>query len=208
MSLEIDVRFQRGDFKLNFKEHFSDPVTGLFGASGVGKSTLLGLLAGFLKPDQGHIKLEGVALFDSSQLINLPPHQRRIATVFQDGRLFPHLSVQDNLLYGFKLCTAANRRIDFANVVELLEIEDLTAKRAHALSGGEAQRVALGRALLMSPQLLLLDEPLSSLDARLKQQILPFLKRIKDEIKIPMVYVSHDSEEMNYLADKVYQLAK
>ncbi|CEN55936.1 ATP-binding cassette domain-containing protein [Candidatus Methylopumilus turicensis] len=204
--LEIDIHFQRGDFELNFKEHFGEPVVGLFGASGVGKSTLLSLIAGFLSPSAGLIKLDGVVLFDSNQSINLAPHQRRIATVFQDGRLFPHLNVKDNLLYGFKFTPEADRHIDFSSVVALLDIEGLILKRAHELSGGEAQRVALGRALLMSPKLLLLDEPLSSLDVRLKQQILPFLKRIKDEVNIPMIYVSHDIQEVNFISDRVCQL--
>lgn len=204
--LEIDIRFQRGEFELNFNECFSEPVVGLFGASGVGKSTMLGLIAGFLRPSAGLIKLGGVSLFDSNQSINLAPHQRRLATVFQDGRLFPHLNVKDNLLYGFKLTPEADRHIDFSSVVELLDIKALISKRAHELSGGEAQRVALGRALLMSPKLLLLDEPLSSLDVQLKQQILPFLKRIKDELNIPMIYVSHDIEEVSFISDRICQL--
>jgi molybdate transport system ATP-binding protein len=204
--LEIDIHFQRGDFDLNFNDCFSESVVGLIGASGVGKSTLLGLIAGFLRPAAGLIELDGVVLFDSNQSISLAPHQRRIATVFQDGRLFPHLNVKDNLLYGFNLTPEADRHVDFSSVVALLEIEDLTSKRSYELSGGEAQRVALGRALLMSPKLLLLDEPLSSLDVRLKQQILPFLKRIKDEVNIPMIYVSHDGAEVDFISDRVCQL--
>ena len=204
--LEIDIRFHRGDFKLDFKQSLSESVTGLFGASGSGKSTLLGLIAGFVNPNDGRIKLDDVVLFDRNQSINLAPHKRKVATVFQDGRLLPHLNVKDNLLFGFKLTPEQERCIDFEAVTSLLEIEGLLAKRVHELSGGETQRVALGRALLMSPKLLLLDEPLSSLDIRLKQQILPFLKRIKDEVSIPMIYVSHDKAEIDYLADKVFEL--
>jgi molybdate transport system ATP-binding protein len=204
--IEIDIRFNRSNFKLDFKQSLNDPVTGLFGASGSGKSTLLGLIAGFISPNDGFIKLDDVVLFDRNQSVNLPPHKRKVATVFQDGRLLPHLNVKDNLLFGFKLTPEQDRCIDFEVVTSLLEIKSLLAKRVHELSGGETQRVALGRALLMSPKLLLLDEPLSSLDIRLKQQILPFLKRIKDEVSIPMVYVSHDKEEINYLADKVFEL--
>jgi molybdate transport system ATP-binding protein len=204
--IEIDIRFHRSDFNLDFKQSLSEPVTGLHGASGSGKSTLLGLIAGFISPNDGFIKLDDVVLFDRNQSVNLPPHKRKVATVFQDGRLLPHLNVKDNLLFGFKLTPEQDRRIDFEVVTSLLEIKGLLAKRVHELSGGETQRVALGRALLMSPKLLLLDEPLSSLDIRLKKQILPFLKRIKDEVSIPMIYVSHDKEEINYLADKVFEL--
>lgn len=170
--IEIDIRFHRSDFKLDFKQSLSEPVTGLYGASGSGKSTLLGLIAGFIRPNDGCIKLDDVVLFDRNQSVNLPPHKRKVATVFQDGRLLPHLNVKANLLFGFKLTPEQDRRIDFEVVTSLLEIEGLLTKRVHELSGGETQRVALGRALLMSPKLLLLDEPLSSLDVRLKQQIL------------------------------------
>jgi molybdate transport system ATP-binding protein len=205
--LDIDIHFQRGEFKLDFKQSLNKPVIGLLGASGSGKSTLLGMIAGFIKPSEGRIKLDDAVLFDCEQSINVLAHRRRIATVFQDGRLLPHLNVKDNLLYGWKLTPAPDRRIDFKIVTSLLEIEGLLTKPVHKLSGGEAQRVALGRALLMSPKLLLLDEPLSSLDVRLKQQILPFLKRIKEEVNIPMIYVSHDKGEIDYLADQVYDLA-
>jgi len=206
--LDIDLHFHRGEFKLDFKQLLSQSVTGLFGESGAGKSTLLGLIAGFMNPNAGYINMDGTVLFDSEHSVIVTPSQRRVATVFQDGRLFPHLNVQENLKYGYKLTPEPDRRISFQTVVELLEIENLISNRVHELSGGEAQRVALGRALLMSPKLLLLDEPLSSLDDRLKQQVLPFLKRVKDEVEIPMVYVSHDRAEMDFLADEVYELSK
>ena len=204
--LDIHIRFARGDFVVNVQQKIDSSVTGLFGPSGSGKSTLLGLLGGFIKPDSGHIILDGSCLFDSAKRVNLAPHMRSIGTLFQDGRLFPHLSIKKNLTYGLNLIAEENRVIQFDAIVEMLELSDFLARRPHELSGGEIQRVALGRALLTSPKLLLLDEPLSSLDMRLRQQILPFLKLIKDEIKIPMIYVSHDMSEIKYLTDKIMRI--
>ncbi len=204
--LDIHIRFARGDFVVNVQQKIESSVTGLFGPSGSGKSTLLGLLGGFIKPDSGHIILDGSCLFDSAKRVNLAPHMRSIGTLFQDGRLFPHLSIKKNLTYGLNLIAEENRVIQFDAIVEMLELSDFLARRPHELSGGEIQRVALGRALLTSPKLLLLDEPLSSLDMRLRQQILPFLKLIKDEIKIPMIYVSHDMSEIKYLTDKIMRI--
>jgi molybdate transport system ATP-binding protein len=204
--LDIHIRFARGDFVVNVQQKIESSVTGLFGPSGSGKSTLLGLLGGFIKPDSGHIILDGSCLFDSAKRVNLAPHMRCIGTLFQDGRLFPHLSIKKNLTYGLNLIAEENRVIQFDAIVEMLELSDFLARRPHELSGGEIQRVALGRALLTSPKLLLLDEPLSSLDMRLRQQILPFLKLIKDEIKIPMIYVSHDMSEIEYLTDKIMRI--
>jgi molybdate transport system ATP-binding protein len=204
--LDIDTRFARGDFVVNVQQKIEAPVTGLFGPSGSGKSTLLGLLGGFIKPDSGYIVLDDICLFDGVKKINLAPHLRRIGTLFQDGRLFPHLSIRNNLTYGLNLIAEENRVIQFDAIVEMLELSDFLARRPHELSGGEIQRVALGRALLSSPKLLLLDEPLSSLDMRLRQQILPFLKLIKDEIKIPMIYVSHDMTEIKYLTDDILMI--
>lgn len=204
--LDIHIRFARGDFVVSVQQKIESSVTGLFGPSGSGKSTLLGLLGGFIKPDSGHIILDGSCLFDSAKRVNLAPHMRSIGTLFQDGRLFPHLSIKKNLTYGLNLIAEENRVIQFDAIVEMLELSDFLARRPHELSGGEIQRVALGRALLTSPKLLLLDEPLSSLDMRLRQQILPFLKLIKDEIKIPMIYVSHDMSEIEYLADKIMRI--
>lgn len=204
--LDIDVEYQRGNFSLRFTQKIEEKVIGLFGPSGIGKSTLLALIAGLITPEHGHIRLCGEYIFDRKNNINIPSCKRRIATVFQDDRLFPHLSVRDNLLYGFKLLNQSQRKISLDEVVHLLELEALMKQQPYQLSGGEAQRVALGRGLLMSPKLLLLDEPLSSLDERLKQQILPFLKRIKTDIDVPMIYVSHDIKEITYLADKVIYL--
>lgn len=205
----IDIDLQRihknnhGDFSLNIKCQIDSPVTGLFGPSGAGKSTLLGMIAGLIQPHSGHLILDGVCLYDSKRGINIPLHKRNIGVVFQDSHLFPHLNIEDNLKYGFKLVPQKSRRISFMKTIELLEIGHLLSQKPHQLSGGEKQRVALGRALLTSPSLLLLDEPLAALDARLKQQILPFLRRIKNEIQIPMVYVSHAIDEILYLTPEV-----
>lgn len=201
--IDIDFHRTQGNFNLHAKCVIDSPVVGLFGPSGAGKSTLLGIIAGLIKPNVGHLILDGEYLFDTKRGIDIPLHQRRIGTVFQDSRLFPHLSVRDNLNYGFDLVPQKNRRLGFSQVVELLDIGQLLTQKPHQLSGGEKQRVTLGRALLTSPRLLLLDEPLASLDVRLKQQILPFLRRVKDEINIPMIYVSHAIDEILYLTSQL-----
>jgi molybdate transport system ATP-binding protein len=181
------------------------PITGVLGASGSGKSTLLAVIAGLLKPQQGSISLDDRVLFKSTDSathkIWIPPHQRRIGLVFQDGQLLPHLSVHTNLLYGYRNILPEQRHFELAEIAKLLEIEHLLGRKANALSGGEKQRVALGRAVLYSPTLLLMDEPLSALDERLKNQILPFFLRIKSECKIPMIYVIHSPREIEFIAD-------
>jgi len=201
--LRIDVGFRRGAFELVARTGIDAGVTGICGPSGCGKSTLLGLVAGLLKPRSGTLRFGEQVLCDVSQRVFVPPWQRHFGMVFQDGQLFPHLSVRSNLLYGHAHLTAAERRFDLAAVAQLMEITSLLDRRPALLSGGERQRVALGRALLYSPRLLLLDEPLSALDERLKQQILPFLKRMKDETGVPMIYVTHATYEVEYLADRM-----
>ncbi|TXI85730.1 MAG: ATP-binding cassette domain-containing protein [Cupriavidus sp.] len=204
--MKIDLSFTRGKFQLLARTELDGGVTGVCGPSGSGKSTLLALLAGLLRPHAGHISFAGDDLVDTRRRIFVPAWQRHFGLVFQDGMLFPHLSVRDNLLYGFNRLGESERRLDLKTVTALLEIESLLARRPDQLSGGERQRVALGRALLYSPRLLLMDEPLSSLDERLKQQILPFLKRIKTETRIPMIYVTHAQGEVDYLADRVLRM--
>lgn len=201
--LDFNLQRTQGDFYLHVKCILDAPVVGLFGPSGAGKSTLLGMIAGLVKPHSGHLILDGKTLFNSQRGIDIPLHQRRIGVVFQDSRLFPHLNIRDNLNYGFNLLAAKDRRFSLTQIVELLEIGHLLSQKPHQISGGEKQRVSLGRALLTSPRLLLLDEPLASLDVRLKHQILPFLRRVKDEINIPMVYVSHAIDEILYLTSQV-----
>lgn len=200
--LELEFHFQREIFSLQAAQQFSAPITGILGASGSGKSTLLALVAGLLKPQRGRIALNGKILCDTGSRIWVPPHQRHIGLVFQDGQLLPHLTVRNNLLYGYNNISSQQRRFSLESVVDLLEIGQLLERKPAHLSGGEKQRVALGRAVLYSPELLLLDEPLSALDERLKQQILPFFLRIYDECKIPMVYVTHAVSELEFLSSR------
>lgn len=200
--LELNFSFRRDSFLLRAHKIIDAPITGILGASGSGKSTLLALIAGLLKPQQGFIKLNQQLLCDAEKKIWRPPHQRHIGLVFQDGQLLPHLNVRNNLLYGYNNIAPEQRRFSLDAVVDLLEIGVLLERRPGQLSGGEKQRVALGRAVLYSPELLLLDEPLSALDERLKQQILPFFLRIYSECKIPMIYVTHAMSELEFLTDK------
>jgi molybdate transport system ATP-binding protein len=199
--LEFDFAFDRGEFRLQAAARIEQGATGICGPSGCGKSTLLALLAGLLRPRAGRLSFRDEVLFDRDTATHVPAWQRHFALVFQDGQLFPHLTVQDNLLYGYRRRAVSERRFELPQVLELLEIGALVARRPAQLSGGERQRVALGRALLCSPRLLLLDEPLAALDDRLKQQILPFLRRVK-ETGLPMIYVSHARAEVEYLADR------
>ena len=204
--LELHFEFKRADFSLRAVQVFDAPITGILGASGSGKSTLLALIAGLLKPQQGFIKLNGATLCDIQSKKWVPPYKRHMGLVFQDGQLLPHLTVRNNLLYGYNNILAAQRRFHLEAIVDLLEIGHLLERRPGNLSGGEKQRVALGRAVLYSPELLLLDEPLSALDERLKQQILPFFLRIYAECKIPMVYVTHALTELEFLTDSYFNV--
>jgi len=201
--IEIEAYLSRSGFTLDAKLLFDGPVIGLFGPSGAGKSSLLGIMAGLVRPNHGRVVIDGYCLLDSSHKVNVPVYQRRIGLVFQDSQLFPHLSVRNNLVYGLRLLPAKERRFSFDHIVELLEVGHLLEQHPGQLSGGEKQRVALGRALLTSPRLLLLDEPLAALDTRLKSQILPFLRRVKEQIQIPMIYVSHSINEILHLTQAV-----
>lgn len=204
MKLELQVTFTRPEFALEADLQLDGNAVGVFGPSGAGKTTLLHLLSGLLRPRSGHIVLDGEVLCDSRVFV--PPHRRRIGLVFQDALLFPHLNVEGNLRFGEELLPARERRIRFDEVVELLEIDPLLKRPVHRLSGGERQRVALGRALLASPRLLLLDEPLSSLDRRLKAQILPYLRRVHRVLGVPLLIVSHDLGEILHLTDRLVVL--
>lgn len=206
--LSCDFSYRRRQFELNIALQTQAQVTGILGASGSGKSTLLKVLAGLLKPQQGRIEFNEQVFFDSQTRQYTPSYQRHVGLVFQDGQLFPHLNVRQNLLYGYRHLKPAQRRFELAQIVALLDIDALIERRITQLSGGEAQRVALGRALLYSPRLLLLDEPLSALDVRLKQQILPFFARIRDEIQIPMIYVTHQPQELEYLQADILHMAQ
>ena len=205
--LSFNAEKQLGDFR--FAASFSGPGSGLlalFGRSGAGKTTLINVLAGLARPDRGRIVLDGRTLFDSAARIDLQPERRRIGYVFQEGRLFPHMDVHSNLLYGHRRTPADDRLIELGEIVELLGISHLLSRRPSSLSGGEKQRVAIGRALLSSPKLLLLDEPLAALDGERKAEILPYMERLRDELSLPIVYVSHDPTEILRLADHVLLL--
>ena len=204
--LAVDVQKQLGTFKLNICFKTAGNATGLFGPSGSGKTTLVNMIAGLLTPDRGFIAVDDTVLFDSSARINVPPHRRRIGYVFQEGRLFPHLSVRQNLDYGRRMSRRPRDTKEFDRIAALLDIGHLLDRRPRMLSGGERQRIAVGRALLMAPRLMLLDEPLASLDAGHKREILPYLVRLRDEAKIPVVYVSHTPAELCQIATTIVRL--
>jgi len=205
--LAIDVDKKLGEFQIKAAFEGESGITALFGPSGSGKTSIVSMIAGLSKPDRGRIVLDDDILFDSDAGIDVAVHQRRVGYVFQDGRLFPHLSVARNLDYGRWMSGLARDEAQVRRVTGLLDIGALLERRPGALSGGERQRVALGRALLMRPRLLLLDEPLASLDAARKREILPYFERLRDEAKVPMIYVSHDAEEVRRLASRVVLLS-
>lgn len=207
--LAVRCTHRRGEFLLDVDLELPNPgVTALFGRSGAGKSTLVAVLAGLLVPERGRITLDGELLFDSDTATNVPSERRGIGYVFQDGRLFPHYDVRGNLRYGLRRATARTARIGFDGVVELLGLGPLLDRRVRELSGGERQRVALGRALLAQPRLLLLDEPLASLDTARKEELLPYFERLRDELAVPMVYVTHAFDEVIRLAQQVVVLER
>jgi molybdate transport system ATP-binding protein len=201
MQLSMTSKKSFDAFTLSTDFVVSGDRIGIFGVSGSGKSTLVGMLAGLLEPDSGEIILDEVCLFSSANRINIRPEQRRIAMVFQQHCLFPHLSVKNNLLYGFKRCPAEHRTIDFEILIEVLKLEELLGRGVTNLSGGEKQRVALGRAILANPRLLLMDEPLSALDDSLRFQIIPYLKSVSERFGIPYLFISHSLVEMRLMTD-------
>jgi len=181
-------------------------LTALFGPSGAGKTSLLNMVAGLLRPDAGRIAVGGVVLFDAAAGVDLPARRRRAGYVFQDGRLFPHRRVRDNLLYGWKLARPDDRWMDLNEATSFLGIAHLLDRWPRTLSGGEAQRVAIGRALLSGPRFLLMDEPLASLDRARREEIMAVIERLRDELKLPILYVSHDREEVARLATQVVSI--
>ncbi|MEI8395924.1 MAG: molybdenum ABC transporter ATP-binding protein [Rhodospirillaceae bacterium] len=200
MTLEIDLEKRRGVFRLAARFSAGPGITALFGRSGSGKSTLINLIAGLERPDRGRIVIGDTVMFDQTTGIDLPVHRRRLGYVFQEGRLFPHLSVRHNLSYGRRFTRPADRYVAFEQVVDLLGLEGVLDRRPGTLSGGEKQRVAIGRALLTSPRLLLMDEPLAALDQARKDEILPYIEHLRDEMRVPVIYVSHSIEEVTRLA--------
>jgi len=199
--LEIDVYRRQGAFALDISLSAGSGVTALFGRSGSGKTSLVNMVAGLAKPDRGRIAIDDRVLFDPAAGIDLPPEARRVGYVFQEHRLFPHLSVRQNLCFGRDRLREAERTVSFDHVVAVLGIEPLLDRRPAGLSGGEKQRVAIGRALLAAPRLLLMDEPLASLDGGRKNELLPFIAGLSRQFTIPILYVSHSMDEVLRLAD-------
>jgi molybdate transport system ATP-binding protein len=206
MRIELDFNRKQGTFHLDTQVSLSAERIGIFGPSGSGKSTLGSLIAGFRAADSGYLALNDRVLFSSHERINLAPERRRIAVVFQHAHLFPHLNVLENLSFGYKRIPPTQRRISIGDISSALEIGHLLTRRTTHLSGGEQQRIALGRALLACPELLILDEPLSALDQELKRQIIPYLRKTLQRYSIPFMYISHSLLEMRLLTDVVLQM--
>lgn len=204
--LDVSITKTYGDFELNVTFQFDGGLIALFGPSGAGKTTLVNAFAGLIAPDSGVIRISDVTVFDSSAAINLPPEKRHLGYVFQDARLFPHMSVEKNLRFGIKQIPDDERHIKWNDILKIMDLGKLLSRWPHTLSGGEKQRVAIGRALLASPQLLLMDEPLSSLDIKRKAEIFPFIERLRDQLNVPIVYVTHTVPEILRLADQVIVL--
>ena len=206
-SMHVRIKRVQGAFALDVCfTGLNSGITALFGPSGAGKTSVINMIAGLVRPDSGHISVGGRVLYDSEQGIAVPPEKRRIGYIFQESRLFPHLSVRSNLTYGMRLVPAQHRKIPLDQVIALLGIEPILSRRPKNLSGGEKQRVAIGRALLTTPSVLLMDEPLASLDEGRKEELLPFISRISGEFSIPILYVSHALHEIHKLTDYVVRL--
>jgi len=203
MLLEVNIEKKFPGFKSRVEFSMTGDKCGVFGPSGSGKSTLMNVLAGLMEPDHGSVVLNGKTLYDSDQKINLPPEKRRVGVVFQHAHLFPHMNVRKNLFYGMKRRASGERDIDPDQLIAVLQLEKLLDRNVTRLSGGEKQRVALGRTILAGPDLILLDEPLTGLDGNLKYQIIPHLRRVFSEFSIPMLFISHDLQEMRMMTDDV-----
>jgi molybdate transport system ATP-binding protein len=203
--LAVEVEKKLGDFNVAAAFEAPDGVTALFGPSGSGKTSIVSMVAGLITPDRGRIVCNGTVLFDSAHRLSVSPHRRGIGYVFQDGRLFPHMTVAQNLDYGRRMYRIPADADERERVIALLDIARLLDRRPGKLSGGERQRVAIGRALLMRPHLLLLDEPLASLDQARKREIFPYLLRLRDET-VPMIYVSHNAAELRRIATTIVRI--
>jgi molybdate transport system ATP-binding protein len=197
--ITLEFSLAQGPFVLELREKLDGGITALFGPSGSGKTTTLDAIAGLRTPRGGSITVGGRVLFDAPRAIDLPPHQRHVGYVPQEPALFPHMDVRRNVLYGRR----PGQKLELATVVRMLEVGDLLERRVPDLSGGERQRVALARALMSAPDLLLLDEPLAAVDVERRRRILPYLLRVRDELGVPVIYVSHDRGEVDQLADRV-----
>jgi molybdate transport system ATP-binding protein len=197
--ITLDFSLSQGTFVLEVRETLDGGITALFGPSGSGKTTTLDAIAGLRTPQGGAIRVGNRVLFDAQRSVDLPPHQRHVGYVPQDPALFPHMNVRRNVLYGRR----PGQKLELMTVVRMLEVGDLLERRVPELSGGERQRVALARALMSAPDLLLLDEPLAAVDVERRRRILPYLLRVRDELGVPVIYVSHDRVEVDQLADRV-----
>ena len=200
----LDFRLWQGSFTLDISVQLDRPVTALFGPSGAGKTTVLDAIAGLRPPASGSITINNRVLFDSAAGVNVATHRRHVGYVAQDVALFPHMSVRRNVLYGRR----EGQKLLLPAVARMLEIEGLLDRRVPQLSGGERQRVALARALMSAPELLLLDEPLAAVDIERRRRILPYLERVRDELRVPIIYVTHDRSEASQLADEVIVLSE
>lgn len=206
MGFEVDIAIRRGERLVQARIKAAGGLTALFGPSGAGKTSVLDAVAGLVRPQSGRIVVSGEVLFDAADGTDRPPEQRGCGYVFQDSRLFPHRTVSQNLLYGWQLAPEERRWLDPADAVAFLGIEHLLQRMPRHLSGGEAQRVAIGRALLAGPRLLLMDEPLASLDAARREEVMRVIERVRDELRLPILYVSHDRGEVERLADRVIDM--
>ncbi|OYU36045.1 ATP-binding cassette domain-containing protein [Novosphingobium sp. PASSN1] len=206
MSFDIDLTLRRGERTITCRFAAPAGITALVGPSGAGKSSVLEAIAGLLRPQSGRIAISGAVLYDSAAVIYLAPEHRACGMVFQDLRLFPHLRVRDNLTYGEKLAPPERRFLSLEETARFLDIAPLLDRRPRTLSGGEAQRVAIGRALLSGPRFLLMDEPLTALDAARREAVIAVIQRIRDELALPILLVSHDRADVARLADQVVEL--
>jgi molybdate transport system ATP-binding protein len=204
--LTLEVLLTQGSFTLDVSAKVEARATALVGPSGAGKTTLLEAIAGLRRPGRGEIRVSNHLLFSSHDRIDLPAHARHVGYVPQDVALFPHMTVRRNLLYGMSRNSSTSTALPLERIAAMLEIEPLVDRGVKDLSGGERQRVALARALLSAPDLLLLDEPLAAVDVPLRRRIVPYLRRVRDELGVPLVYVSHDLEEVALLAEWVIEL--
>lgn len=203
MSFDVDIAIRRGDRTVRAAFRADHGLTALFGASGAGKTSVLDAMAGLVRPETGRIAVSGRVLFDAAKGVDIAPEQRACGYVFQDNRLFPHRDVSHNLLYGWELAPPERRWMEPEQAIDFLGIGHLLGRMPRHLSGGEAQRVAIGRALLCGPRYLLMDEPLASLDALRREEIMRVIERVRDELRLPILYVSHDRDEVERLADQV-----